>query len=176
MMKKFTIALLSTIFVALVACSIQSIYADHELDNGIFKDQDHVKQAYTRDSNSKYQIYIHVEIRNAQGQLISISETSKGSYIPHKISEHLFYEKLGVKPEIVTIDNIKYEKVQNVDVNPSKKDDALDYTAIWKKSLCGEIVGHEPSCLPVFRASTTVGLVSQTDVVINNWTILRVMN
>ena len=43
MMKKFTIALLSTIFVALVACSIQSIYADHELDNGIFKDQDHVK-------------------------------------------------------------------------------------------------------------------------------------
>ena len=176
MMKKFTIALLSTIFVALVACSIQSIYADHELDNGIFKDQDHVKQAYTRDSNSKYQIYLHVEIRNTQGQLISIAETSYGSYIPHEISDLLFYEKSGVKPEIITIDDIKYEKVQGVDVNPPKKDAMVDYFSIWSLKLCGEMVGHEPSCMPVFQASNTVGLVSQTDVVINHWTILRVIN
>ena len=40
-------------------------------------------------------------------------------YIPHEISDLLFYEHLDVKPEIVTIDNIKYEKVQYVNA-PSK--------------------------------------------------------
>jgi len=105
-MKGFTIVLLSVIFVALIACSIQSISADHlELGGkGIFKDQDRINFAKTTDSNSKYQIHLQVEIRNTQGQLISIAETSHGNYIPAGISD-LMFEKLG-KKEIVTIDNI----------------------------------------------------------------------
>ena len=176
-MKKFTILLLSVIFVTLIAGSVQSISADHILEDGkgIFKDQDHQNFAKTTDSNSKYQIHLQVEIRNAQGQLISIAETSRGNYIPHEISDLLFYEKLDVKPEIVTIDNIKYEKVQYVD-SPSRDYDEVDYFLISALMLCGEIHGHDPKCMSVFQASTAAVLVTQTDVVTNHWTILRVMN
>ena len=171
-MKKFTILLLSVIFVTLIAGSVQSIYADHILEDGkgIFKDQDHQNFAKTTDSNSKYQIHLQVEIRNAQGQLISIAETGHGSYIPEGISDLLFYEKLG-KKEIVTIDNIKYEKAQYVD--PPMKEDEVDYVSIWALMVCGEIYGHGHKCVSVFQAGTAVGLVTQTDVVINQWTILR---
>ena len=176
-MKEFTILLLGVIFVTLIAGSVQSISADHlELGGkGIFKDQDRINFAKTTDSNSKYQIPLQVEIRNAQDQLISIAETSRGNYIPHEISDLLFYEKLDVKPEIVTIDNIKYEKVQYVD-SPSRDYDEVDYFLISALMLCGEIYGHDPKCMSVFQASTAAILVTQTDVVTNHWTILRVMN
>ena len=176
-MKELTILLLGVIFVTLIADSVQSISADHlELGGkGIFKDQDRINFAKTTDSNSKYQIHLQVEIRNAQGQLVSIAETSHGNYIPHEISDLLFYEKLDVKPEIVTIDNIKYEKVQYVD-SPSRDYDEVDYFLISALMLCGEIHGHDPKCMSVFQASTAAVLVTQTDVVTNHWTILRVMN
>ena len=88
-MKKFTILLLSVIFVTLIAGSVQSIYADHILEDGkgIFKDADQQSFTKTIDSNSKYQIHLQVELRNAQGQLISIAETSHGNYIPEGISD-----------------------------------------------------------------------------------------
>ena len=174
-MKKFTIGLLSTVFVALIACSVQSVTADHILKDGkgIFKDQDQQNFAETTDSNSKYQIHLQVEIRNAQSQLISIAETSHGNYIPEGISDLLFYEKLG-KKEIVTIDNIKYEKAQYVD-SPMKKD-KVNYISIWALMICGEIYEHGHKCVSVFQASTAVGLITQTDVVTNQWTILRELN
>ena len=170
-MKEFTILLLGVIFLALIAGSVQSIYADHILKDGkgIFKDEDYQNFAKTTDSNSKYQIHLQVEIRNAQDQLISIAETSQGNYIPERITDLLF-EKLG-KKEIVTIDNIKYEKVQYVD-SPMKEDE-VDYVSIWALMVCGEILGHGHKCVSVFQASTAVVPVTQTDVVTNQWTILR---
>tara|TARA_B100000949_G_scaffold212779_1_gene207205 strand:+ start:128 stop:676 length:549 start_codon:yes stop_codon:yes gene_type:complete len=175
--KGFVIPLTSTIFVILLASTTQYVTADHveEFGQGIFKDQDSVNFAKTTDSNSKYQIHLQAEVRNAQGQLIGIAETSRGNYIPHEISDLLFYEKLDVKPEIVTIDNIKYEKVQYVD-SPSRDYDEVDYFLISALMLCGEIHGHDPKCMSVFQASTAAVLVTQTDVVTNHWTILRVMN
>ena len=125
------------------------------------------------DKDSKYKIHLIVEVRNAQGQLISIAETSHGNYIPEGISDLLFYEKLG-KKEIVTIDNIKYEKAQYVD--PPMKEDEVDYVSIWALMICGEIYGHGHKCVSVFQASTAVGLITQTDVVTNQWTILRELN
>ena len=171
-MKEFTILLLSVIFVTLIAGSVQSISADHILEDGkgIFKDQDHQNFTKTIDSNSKYQIHLQVELRNAQGQLISIAETSHGNYIPEGISDLLFYEKLG-KKEIVTIDNIKYEKAQYMD--SPVREDKVDYVSIWALMACGEILGHGHKCVSVFQASTDVGLIDQTDVVTNQWTILR---
>jgi hypothetical protein len=171
-MKEFTILLLGVIFLALIAGSVQSVTADHILKDGkgIFKDEDYQNFAKTTDSNSKYQIHLQVEIRNIQGQLISITETSHGNYIPEGISDLLFYEKLG-KKEIVTIDNIKYEKAQYVD-SPMKEDE-IDYVSIWALMVCGEILGHGHKCVSVFQASTDVGLIDQTDVVTNQWTILR---
>ena len=98
-MKELTILLLGVIFVTLIAGSVQSIYADHILEDGkgIFKDEYSQNFAKTTDSNSKYQIHLQVEIRNAQDQLISIAENSQGNYLPHEITDLLFYEKFGKK-------------------------------------------------------------------------------
>ena len=121
-MKELTILLLGVIFVTLIAGSVQSISADHlELGGkGIFKDQDRINFTKTTDSNSKYQIHLQVEIRNAQGQLVSISEASHGKYIPHEITNFVFNEKLG-KKEIITIGDIKYEKIQYADTFDMKQ-------------------------------------------------------
>ena len=109
-MKKFTIALLGAIFVALIACSIQSISADHESDEGIFKDKSEVNLVTTQDSD--YQVYLQAVLRNGDGQLINVTENTKtAAYIPHEIADYVFDTLMGEK-EIVTIDNRKYEKVQ----------------------------------------------------------------
>ena len=105
------IPLLGVIFVALIACSIQSISADHlEPGQGIFKDRSEVDLVTTH--NSDYQVYLQAVLRNGDGQLINVTETTKtGAYIPHEISDYVFDTLMGEK-EIITIDNIKYEKVQ----------------------------------------------------------------
>ena len=72
-MKVFVIQLLSIIFVVLITGSIQSVTADHsEPGQGIFKGKYEVNFIPDRDSN--YQVHLLVEIRNAQNQLVSISE------------------------------------------------------------------------------------------------------
>ena len=178
-MKKPTIALLSTVFVALIACSIQSVTADHHLSgNSIFKDLTHVNIADQKDS--EYHIYLQVEVRNAQGQLISISEDSIGRIIPHELTDHIFNENLG-KIEIITVDNIKYEKVQYTNTIDIKQlEHTFDLTSAFLASLwvnfCGEIGGHGSSCIPIFGVSLSVGVISETDVITNHWTILREMN
>ena len=112
-MKKFTIALLGVIFVTLITGSIQSISADHlEPGQGIFKEKSDVELVTTHGSN--YQIYLQTVLRNGDDQLINVSETTEiGMYIPHKITDHVFDTLMG-KKEIITIDNIKYEKVQYI--------------------------------------------------------------
>ena len=109
--KKFTIALLSVIFVVLISGSIQSISADHlEPIQGIFEDEKQVKLVTTVDT--KFQVYLQSVLRNGDGQLISVVEsTANGAYIPHKITDTVFDTLMG-KKEIITIDNIKYEKAQ----------------------------------------------------------------
>ena len=107
-MKEFVILLLGFILVTLIVCPVQFIAADHlEPGIGIFKDETSVNLVTIRDS--KYQIHLQVEVRTAQGQLVGIFEGTHGTIIPHKITDHTFDEKLGEK-EIITIDNIKYEK------------------------------------------------------------------
>ena len=112
--KKFTIALLSTVFVALIACSIQSISADHESGKGIFKNEHEVELVTTENTN--YQVYLQAVLRNGDGHLISVIESTKNaSHISHEITDYVFDTLMG-KKEIITIDNIKYEKVQWVDM------------------------------------------------------------
>ena len=108
--KKFTIVLLSVIFVTLIAGSVQSITADHESGKGIFKNEKEVKIITTENTN--YLVYLQTVLRNGDGQLINVTENTKtAAYIPHELTDHVFDTLLGEK-EIVTIDNIKYEKVQ----------------------------------------------------------------
>ena len=198
-MKKFTMLLLSVIFVTLTAGSIQSVTADHsEPGEGIFKDTGDVVVQATWGSN--YQISLQTVLRNGDGQLISVSEGTSGNgyIIPHKVTDHVFDTLMG-KKEIVTIDNIKYEKVQYTfsptleqrtekiypifeeipieylveeEALAQMKEDIRDYYS-WKIHYCATFEGHGYVCIPLFVAFTVVELVTQTDVVTHQWTILR---
>jgi hypothetical protein len=200
-MKVFLIQLLSITFVLLITGSIQSVTADHlEPGQGIFKNEREIEAIST--NNSNYQIYLQTVLRNADGQLISIIEsTANAGHIPHKLTDHVFDTLMGEK-EIVTIDNIKYEKVQYTfsptleqrtvdhypifeeipiefvveeDVRAEMKEDIKDYYR-WVIHYCAIFKGHAYTCIPVFQAFTVVELVTYTDVVTHQWTILRVLN
>ena len=198
-MKKFTMLLLSVIFVTLTAGSIQSVTADHsEPGEGIFKDTGDVVVQATWGSN--YQISLQTVLRNGDGQLISVSEGTSGNgyIIPHKVTDHVFDTLMG-KKEIVTIDNIKYEKVQYTfsptleqrtekiypifeeipieylveeEALAQMKEDIRDYYS-WQIHYCATFEGHGYVCIPLFVAFTVVELVTPTDVVTHQWTILR---
>ena len=153
--KKFTIGLLSTVFVALIACSVQSISADH------FEPS----QELTKDS--KYKLHVQVVVRNTDNQLLSVTETTGGVYVPHKITDDAFDTFMG-KKKIVTIDGIKYEKVQFYD---SYKNKALwdtgHVTGSWVVTMC------EKKCLNIFQARNVQVVVEGEDVITVKWTILR---
>ena len=200
-MKKFTVGLLSAIFIALIACSIQSISADHlEPGIGIFKDEGEVKLVTTHGSN--YQVYLQTVLRNGDGQLISVVETTQtGSFIPHKITDNIFDTLMG-KKEIVTIDNIKYEKVQyifsptleqrfigmypifeeipiklKVEEDARKKmNEIIKNYSIWKIHYCAIFEGHGYPCIPVFQVLIPIMTIEPYDVVTQQWTILRELN
>ena len=203
-MKKFTIALLGAIFVALIACSIQSISADHESDEGIFKDKSEVNLVTTQDSD--YQVYLQAVLRNGDGQLINVTENTKtAAYIPHEIADYVFDTLMGEK-EIITIDNIKYEKVQYVfsptlnqrwlgmypifeeitikfkepteGVRAIMNEEVKNYS-IWKIHYCADFasIGHAGyQCIPVFQVLVPNMTLEPTDVVTHHWTILRELN
>ena len=172
-MKKLVISLLVVMFLVLIGGSMKLVSADHlEPGLGIFKNEREVNNIWTEDS--KYQIYLTVEIRNAQGELISISDAMRGKHIAHEITDSIFNEQLGEK-EIVIIDNIQYEKVQFVGSY-----DFLDWSnlfiGIWFFYICGDIGGHSDVCVPLFQANTAVVYAEEGDDIKLNWTILREMN
>jgi len=124
-----------------------------------------------------------------------------GFVIPHQVTNHVFDTLMG-KKEIVTIDIIKYEKVQYTfsptleqrtvktypifeefpieyvveeDARAQMNEDIRDYYR-WVIHHCATFEGHVYTCIPVFQAFTVVELVTPTDVVTHQWTILRVLN
>jgi len=196
--------LLGVIFVVLLAGSIQSISADHESGKGIFKNEHEVELVTTENTN--YQVYLQAVLRNGDGQLLNVTENTKNAaYIPHGITDHVFDTLMG-KKEIVTIDDIKYEKVQytfsptlvqrTVEIYPIFEEIPLEQFTIYdmdedtlaqmnesiknyyrtKIHYCATFEGHEYTCIPVFQNFTVVELVTPTDVITHQWTILRVLN
>ena len=196
--------LLSAVFLTLIACSIQSISADHETDKGIFKNENEVELVTTQDSD--YQVYLQAVLRNGDGQLINVTENIKtAAYIPHEISDYVFDTLMGEK-EIITIDSIKYEKVQytfsptleqrwmgmypiseQININIKMEGDALvqinekikDFS-IWKIHYCADFanIGHHDGlqCIPVFQVLVSTITLEPTDVITQQWTILRDMS
>jgi len=202
-MKVFLIQLLSIIFVLLITGSIQSVTADHlEPGKGLFKDETAVELTKTGDSN--YRVYLQTVLRNADGQLIGVIHGStdglQGWVMPHKITDHVFDTLMGEK-EIVSIDNIKYEKVQYT-FTPTLEQRTVKFYPIfeeipikyeldkntlalmkelreyysWKIHYCATFEGHGYVCIPVFQNFAAVELVTPTDVVTHQWTILRELN
>ena len=202
-MKWLVMQLLGVIFVALIACSIQSISADHESGEGIFKDRTEVVLVTTENTN--YQVYLQAVLRNGDGQLINVTENTKtGAYIPHEISDYVFDTLMGEK-EIITIDNIKYEKAQytfsptleqrwmgmypifeEVRIKFNFEGDALvqlnkqnkDYS-LWKIHYCADFsnIGHDGlQCIPILQVLIPTMTLEPTDVITHHWTILRELN
>ena len=169
--------MLSVIFTALIICSIQYASADHLLgDQGIFKDETTVSVEDSIDS--KYMIHLQVVVRDAQGQLVSVSEAMHGMYIPHKITDIVFDEMPG-KKGIVIIDKIEYEKLQYTDtydvqqISFTKSFLALQTT--WTLKFIADTDGHGLRLLPIFQAYVPLSL-TEGDILTFNWTILREPN
>ena len=178
-LEKLHLSLFSAILIVLFIGSTQSVSADHSLDGkGIFKDENSINLVSTKDS--KYQVHLQVEVRNAQGQLISISETSHVNHIPHEITDNTFNTMLG-KKEIVTVDNIKYEKVQYTGMldmeqlmPPSKR--PSHFIGNWNISLCQVFDKHGYDCISPWQANSSFVSLEEDDIVKNYWTILRIVN
>jgi len=199
--RKFTIVLLSAIFLTLISYSAQSVAADHvESDDVIYKNFFDALEITTEDS--KYKIHLQLILRTNDGQLINITESSRSAaYIPHAITDHVFDTLMG-KKEIITIDNIKYEKVQYTfsptleqrtvhtypifeefpieyevteDVRAQLKEQDQNYYR-WIIHYCATFKGHVYTCIPMFQSFVPVEHVTHTDVVTHQWTILRVLN
>ena len=203
-MKWLVIPLLGVFFVTLIAGSTQSVTADHlEPSQGIFKDRSNVDLVTTH--NSDYQVYLQAVLRNGDGQLINVTETTAtGAYIPHEITDYVFDMLMG-KKEIIIIDNIKYEKVQytfsptleqrwigmypifeevpiKIKVEGLAEDKVFNVTkdhALWKIHYCADFssIGHHGlQCIPIFQVLVPTITLEPGDVVTHQWTILRIMN
>ena len=196
--------LLGVFFVTLIAGSTQSVTADHlEPGQGIFKDRSEVDLVTTH--NSDYQVNLQAVLRNGDNQLINVTETTAtGAYIPHEISDYVFDTLMGEK-EIITIDNVKYEKAQYTFsptieqrwmgaypifqqpiIKYKMEGDALeqmnkqikDYS-LWKIHYCADLshIGHGAlQCIPIFQVLIPTISLEPTDVITHHWTILRSMN
>ena len=191
-MKGFVILLLGVIFVSLITSSLPSIAVDDSGGNNVVsEDADKLDVVPTK--SPKYKIYMHVIVRNVQDQLVSVSETMDGGYFAHEITDYAFDHSLplvsGVniksdatvlpptgKKEIITIDNMKYEKVQYSDTFMLNSEQELK--SKWGLNVCAEHVKkYGGKCARIFgTTSITVMYIEVDDVITTNWTILREIN
>ena len=191
-MKGFVILLLGVIFVALITSSLPSSAVDDLGGNNVIsEDADKLDVVPTK--SPEYKIYLHVIVRNAQDQLVSVSETMNGSYFEHEITDYAFDHGLVLvssydvksdtiilptsdKKEIIIIDNMKYEKVQYSDSYMFNSENEL--TSKWALNVCGEHVRkYMDGCARIFGTSTiTVVYLEVDDVITTNWTVLREFN
>ena len=201
--------LLGVFFVTLIAGSTQSVTADHlEPGPGIFKDANEVELVsyWTTESTtiqgSSYQVYLQTVIRNGDDQLISVIEVTRtGAFVRHEITDYVFDTLMGEK-EIITIDNIKYEKVQyifsptieqrwigmypifeeipiKIKVEGGKILNVYKDHSIWKIHYCADFssIGHDGlQCIPIFQVLVPTITLEPGDVITHHWTILRELN
>ena len=193
-MKGFVVPLLGFIFVALITSYIPFSAGDASADTMVVsEDKDKLNNIPTHDS--KYKIYLHVLIRNAQGELIGIADTGEKSrlvsgnqYLSHEITDEIF-DMLNVKKEIITVDNIEYEKIQISDSYEQTMTTTTYFnqnlfemndrepSATWMLTVCGELVkklGYE--CVNIFQCYTSLVYLEVGDIITSHWTILRETN
>ena len=163
-MKNFSKVMLSIIITALIVGSVQPVLADHITD--IFKP--------VPIKNSEYQFHLQVVLRDADNRLISVTESTNGYYIQHDVTDKIFDHDFG-KKEIVTVDNIKYEKVQ--------------YTEKYSLDLPLKLMFFIPAVLEIshgletvladayiFQAFVPLVYIEEDDVINTQWTIFRKLN
>ena len=184
-MKKFECVMLSTIVLTLIVGSAQTVIADYK---PLLK-----SSAFDPDFNAGYEVYLQTTIRDAQGQLLTVSEASTawvlipsfpdGVLIPDFVDYVIDNNLLGEK-EVIAIDSIKYEKIQFVD--ETVVDDSWfcpTCVKVWMTTGitykgCGTFEGTEYGyqCIPIFKAMTPQVYIAEGNVAIHQWTILRVVD
>jgi len=178
-MKKIESVILSAIIITLIIGSAQVATAE--------------KFNVDPDLNLRYEVYLQSVVRDAQGQLLSVSESTvgwivitsfpDGVQIPDLVDVLIDNNVLAEK-KVVTIDNIKYEKIQfltemvidhRILTNLGAAKVGMSSGTLWK--FCGDFKGeYGYQCIPIFKAKTPQIHIAEGNVLTNQWTILRVMN
>ena len=164
-MKNFSKVMLIPIFTALIVGFVQPVLADEITD--LFKP--------VPIRNSEYQFHLQAVLRDTDGILISVTESTNGYYISHEITDESFDKCFGAntcKKEIVIIDNKKYEKVQFTDKFSLESRSTLMFFIIAKLSIAD---GNEILLVdaPIFQAFVPLVYLEEDNVIYAQWTIFR---
>ena len=183
-MKKFVLLLSSVVFLILVTGSVNHISADESVDQPI---ADYGKKKMLLDNyaglsvvpvkDSKYQIHVQVISRNADGQLIGVTEPTNGAYFPHQITDHVFDTSMG-KKKIITIDGIKYEEATFSNSFSAKEMQESSLAKVlvaglWITTICEQSLLDEITCFNIFQTRTNQLVLEEEDILTTSWTILR---
>ena len=177
-MKKFIVILLSVIFV-LVTGSIHYISADDSTDSEDTSMGKSDVATLTTSKDGKYKMHVQVAVRNAQGQLTAVTEGTFGAYLEHEVTDKHFDNLFGEK-EIVTVNDVKYEKVEFGQSFEGKSyaDVWVGTGGLWLVQVCGgpnnEFLGID--CANIFQMRTNQVVIEPDDVIYTNWNVLRAMN
>jgi len=178
-MEKFSKVMLIAIFTVLITCSVQPVFAQDITDV--------LKPVSIKDA--EYQFHLQMVLRDSDGRLISVTESTNGYYIPHAVTDEAFDYHFG-KKEIVVVDNIKYEKVQY------REKYSLDFNDVWNEDRDQLLVpkitkfmifipailevsyGSEIKIVDayIFQAFIPLVYLAEGDEVNTQWTIFRILN
>ena len=184
-MEKFTIWLCSTIFIVLITGFVQSVIADDATLIG-------VDIIPTKDS--ELQVHLQVVIRDSQGQLVSVTESTSGwttialqgktipgivtidgKQVVTDLTDNVFNEE--IEKEIITIGNIEYEKVQWIDTTSTCEEETCEdihqNIGTWNINFYGDFDKFGFLNIPLFQAMTSTVVLDDDDNITNQWTILR---
>ena len=163
-MDKYFKIMLVSIFIALISGSMQDVFAMDMTD--IFKP--------VPIKNSEYQFHLQVVLRDADGGLISVVESTNGYYIPHDITDQVFDNDFGEK-EIIIVDNIKYEKVKFTEQYSLD----LPYKLMFFIPITIEVNDGSKTVIVdanIFQAFVPLVYLEADYVIETQWTILRESN
>ena len=163
-MGKFFKIMLIPIFTALIAGSIHDVLAENITD--IFKP--------VPIKNSEYNFHLQVVLRDTDGGLISVTESTNGYYIPHDVTDQVFDNDFGEK-EIVIVNNIKYEKAQFTEQYSLD----LPYKLMFFIPITIEVFDGSKTVLVdanIFQAFVPLVYLEEDNVINTQWTILRELN
>ena len=161
---KFFKIMLISVFIALIAGSMQDVFAVDMTD--IFKP--------VPIKNSEYQFHLQVVLRDADGGLISITESTNGYYIPHDVTDQIFDNDFG-KKEIIIVNNIKYEKVKFTEQYSLD----LPYKLMFFIPIAIEVNDGSKTVIVdanIFQAFVPLVYLEADYVIETQWTILRESN
>ena len=163
-MDKYFKIMLISIFIALISGSMQDVFAVDMTD--IFKP--------VPIKNSEYQFHLQVVLRDADGGLISVVESTNGYYIPHDITDQVFDNDFGEK-EVVIVDNVKYEKVKFTEQYSLD----LPYKLMFFIPIAIEVNDGSKMVIVdanIFQAFVPLVYLEADYVIDTQWTILRESN